>query len=251
MLVLALAALLSAAPPALEAWSARACPPPRAEPDSNVALKFMEQQRAECLRKAMNKVLDRVILPLKKSKPAAYKEWMDLQAEYNRWMRESCAAVEEANWVELSTGERSMGTGYGFSESQCLQRHYAWRGFYVESWFRAERNPLEQVLQELARPGGEARQSWRAYRDQVRQAAARAPAQVADPSLPARKLSRDDWKLYEERLERALAGPRALAERQCGLAAAPAAGDCVQRFADSLFAQLELPQPPSPSEGGP
>lgn len=250
MLVLPLAFLLSAAPPALESWAARACPPSKAEPDSNVEMKLREQRRAECLRKAMNKALDRVILPLKKSRPEAFKEWMGLQADYNRWMAEACAAAEEANWVDLTTGERSMGTGYGFTESQCLQRHHAWRGFYAEAWARGERHPLASLSPALEGPAAEARRAWNAYRDRVRQSAARAPAQAGDPARPSRKLSRDDWKPYMERLERVLAGPELLATQQCTLLSAPPT-DCIQRFADSLFAQMDPPQPPGSSEGGP
>jgi hypothetical protein len=250
MLVLPLALLLTAAPPALESWATRVCPPSKAEPDSNVEMKHMEQRRAECLRKAMNKALDRVILPLKKSRPDAFKEWMALQADYNRWMAEACAAAEEANWVDLTTGERSMGTGYGFTESQCLQRHHAWRGFYAEAWARGERNPLVPLSPALEGPAAEARRAWNAYRDRVRQTAARAPTHAADPARPSRKLSRDDWKPYLERLERVLAGPELLATHQCSLVSAPPA-DCVQRFADSLFAQMDPPQPPGSSEGGP
>jgi len=39
--------------------------------------------------------------------------------------RDACTAVEEANWVDLATGERSMSTGHGFTESHCLQEQYA------------------------------------------------------------------------------------------------------------------------------
>ncbi|MET0401588.1 MAG: lysozyme inhibitor LprI family protein, partial [Cystobacter sp.] len=236
MLVLPLAALLSAAPLAPDVWSTRVCPPARGEPSSNVEMKFKEQQRAECLRKAMNKALDRVLLPLKKSRPEAFKAWMDLQADYNRWLSESCAAVEEVLWVDLSSGERSMGTGYGFTESQCLQRQYAWRGWYADAWARGERDP-RQALPGLESSAAGARRAWTAYRDQVRHAASRAPVQVAGSSLPTRQLTREDWAPYEQRLERVLSGPDALAPRQCALAPPPA-GDCPRSFAESLFVQL-------------
>ncbi|ATB44232.1 hypothetical protein CYFUS_009719 [Cystobacter fuscus] len=250
MLVFPLALLLTATPPALETWATRACPPSKAEPDSNVEMKLMGQRRAECLRKAMNKALDRAILPLKKSRPDAFKEWMALQDDYNRWMAEACAAAEEANWVDLTTGERSMGTGYGFTESQCLQRHHAWRGYYADAWARGERNPLAPLSPALEGPAAEARSAWNAYRDRVLQTVARAPTRAVDPARPSRKLSRDDWKPYVERLERVLAGPELLATHQCALVPARPT-DCVQRFADSLFAQMDPPQPPGPSEGGP
>jgi hypothetical protein len=239
MLALTLAAVLAANPNPVEAWSRKACPPPRQAPDSNVEMKFMEQQRAECLRKAMNKALDKVITPLKKQKPAAFQEWMALQADYNRWMAESCAAVEEANWVELSSGERSMGTGYGFTESQCLQRQFAWRGFYAEAWARGDWSGIQQALEGFAEPARKAHDTLQAYRSQAQRAAARAPAHVAGSELPVRQLSQEDWKPYLERLERAASGPEALARRQCPLLPTPSP-DCSQRFANSLSAQLDF-----------
>ncbi len=84
----------------------------------------------------MNKALDKVIVPLKKANPSAFKEGMGLHA-----------AVEESNWVDLSTGERSMGTGYGFTESGCLQRQFAWRGFHAEAWARRDWASIQQALQ--------------------------------------------------------------------------------------------------------
>ena len=249
MLALTLAAVLAANPTPVEAWSRKACPPPKQTPDSNIEMKFMEQQRAECLKKAMNKALDKVIVPLKKSKPPAFKEWMALQADYNRWMAEACASVEEANWVDLSTGERSMGTGYGFTESQCLQRQFAWRGFYADAWARKDWNGIQQALQGFGESSRKARDSLQSYRAQVQAAAARAPAHVEEADLPVRQLSQSDWKPYMERLERAASTPEALARRQCALHPSPAA-DCAQRFADSLSSQLDFSDALSNQETG-
>jgi hypothetical protein len=250
MLALALAAVLAANPSPVEAWAKKACPPPKKQPESNIEMKFVEQQRAECLLKAMNKALDKVLLPLKKQNPAAFKEWMSLQAAYNRWMADACASVEEANWVDLSTGERSMGTGYGYTESQCRQQQHAWRGFYADAWARKDWKGIEQALQDFATPAQKARESLQAYRAQAQQAAARAPAHVAEgDDLPVRQLSKDDWKPYNERLERAASGPEALSKRQCALVPSPAA-DCAQRFADSLSAQLDFSDALSASAGG-
>jgi hypothetical protein len=249
MLAIALAALLAANPSPVETWSTRACPPPRQTPDSNVEMKFAEQQRSECLRKAMNKALDRVLVPLEKQKPADFKAWMALQADYNRWTADACAAVEEAHWVDLSTGERSMGTGYGLTESQCLQRQYAWRGFYADAWARKDWSALEQALQGFSEPARNARASLQAYRSRVRQAASRAPAHVEESDLPVRPLSQSDWKPFTERLERAAAGPEALARRQCALLPRPSP-DCPQRFADSLAAGLDFSEVLGSPEGG-
>lgn len=239
MLELALAIVLAANPAPVDSWSKKACPPPKQTPDSNVEMKFAEQQRAECLRKAMNKALDKVIVPLKKSNPSAFKEWMSLQADYNKWVDTACAAVEEAHWVDLSSGERSMGTGYGFAEAECRQRQFAWRGFYADAWARKDWKAIQQALEGFADPARKAREALQSYRAGVQKAAARAPAQVPESDQPMRPLSKDDWKPYVERLERAAAGPEALARRQCSLVPSPAA-DCAQRFADSLVSQVDF-----------
>jgi hypothetical protein len=248
MLALALVAVLAANPNPVEAWAKKACPPPKQQPDSNIEMKFMEQKRADCLQKAMNKALDKVIVPLKKQSPPSFKEWMSLQAAYNRWMAEACAAVEEANWVDVSTGERSMGTGYGYTESQCRQQQYAWRGFYADAWARKDWNAIQQALQAFSTPAGKARQSLESYRARTQQAASRAPAHVEEGDLPVRQLSKDDWKAYNERLERAASGPDALSKRQCALLPSPSA-DCAQRLADSLAAQMDFTDALSASEG--
>ncbi|HYO65755.1 MAG TPA: hypothetical protein VEU33_06700 [Archangium sp.] len=239
MLAQTLALVLAANPSPVDAWARKACPPPKQTPDSNVEMKFMEQQRAECLKKAMNKALDKVIVPLKKSKPPAFKEWMSLQADYNRWMAEACAAVEEANWVDLASGERSMGTGYGFTESQCLQRQFSWRGFYADAWARKDWNGIQQALQAFSESSRRARDTLQSYRSQAQATAARAPAHVEESDLPVRQLAQDDWKPYLERLERAASGHEALARRQCALHPSPPP-DCSQRLGDSLVSKLDF-----------
>jgi hypothetical protein len=248
MLALTLAAVLAATPTPVDTWAKKACPPPKQEPESNIELKHMAQQRAECLRKAMNKSLDKVLLPLKKQKAPSFKEWMALQADYNRWVADACAAVEEANWVDLSTGERSMGTGYGYTESGCLQDQFAWRGFYADAWARKDWKAIQQVLPSWADIARKSRESTEAYRTKTRELAARAPAQVAEGDVPVRQLSRDDWKSYNERLERAASGPEALARRQCALVPSPTP-DCAQRLADSLVAHLDFSEALSNQEG--
>ena len=248
MLALSLVFVLAAHPSPVEAWARKACPPPKQQPDSNTEMKFMVQQRADCLQKAMNKALDKVIVPLKKQSPPSFKEWMGLQADYNRWMAEACASVEEANWVDVSTGERSMGTGYGYTEAECRQKQYAWRGFYADAWARKDWKGIQQAFQAFSSPATKARQSLESYRALTRQAAARAPAHVEEGELPVRQLSQDDWKAYNERLERAASGPEALSKRQCALVPS-ASADCAQRLADSLSAQLDFSDALSASQG--
>jgi hypothetical protein len=238
LLALSTAVLLSALPPPVEAWAAKACPVPRQEPESNVELKGQAQKRAECLRKGMNKALDRILLPLKKEKAPAFKEWMALQADYNRWMAEACAAVEEANWVDLSTGERAMGTGYGYTETQCLQQQYAWRGFYADAWARKDWKALTQAQEAFTSAATRARDSLGQYRARVAQAAARPPP-TGNEDAPLRPLSKEEWADYIARLERTHSAPEALARRQCALLP-EAPTNCSEKFALTLYSYLDF-----------
>jgi hypothetical protein len=240
MLSLTLALVLSAAnPQPVEAWANKACPVPKKEPDSNVEYKARLAARAECLKKAMNKALDKVIVPLKKKDPATFKQWMALQADYNRWMADACAAVEEANWVDTSTGERTFGTGYGGTEQECLQRQYAWRGFYADSWARNDWKAITAALEAYAKTAPKHQEQVSQYQQRTQAAAANAPAQVPETADVTRKLSKDDWKAYNERLERAATGPKSLAGRQCALVP-KAAPTCAESFQASLISQLDF-----------
>ncbi len=240
MLSLTLALVLSAAPPApVEAWAKKACPLPKKEPQSNVEFKYQEDKRAECLKKAMNKAIDKLIVPLKKKDPATFKQWMALQADYNRWVADACAAVEEAYWVDPATGERTMGTGYGTAEMRCRQLQYAWRGFYADAWARNDWQGVSKALEGYAQAAPQRQEQLRTYTEQTRAAEARAPAQVEQSATPMQRLSKSDWKAYNERLERAANGPATLAERQCALVPkAPAT--CAETFRASLVSQMDL-----------
>ncbi|WP_225409305.1 hypothetical protein [Stigmatella hybrida] len=240
MLPLLLTLVLSGTnPPPVEAWAQKACPAPKKEPDSNVEFKAALEARATCLKKAMNKSIDRVLLPLKKKDPPAFKQWMGLQADYNRWVADACAAIEEANWVDVSTGERLMGTGYGGTEQECLQRQHAWRGFYADAWARGDWKAIAAAQDAYAQQAPKRADVLSQYQKKTQAAAAQAPAQVQPSDTPSQQLSRDDWKDYNGRLERAASGPQALAERQCALVPKTDAA-CAESFRASLTAQLDF-----------
>jgi hypothetical protein len=245
MLALPLAALLSTLPPALDTWAQRACPPAKQTPGSNVERKRMEQERAQCLRKAMERSLDKTLPALKRSRPEAEA----LQEDHARWVAEACATVEEASWVDPATGERSMGTGYGFTESECLQRQYAWRGFFADAWSRSQWRALRPVLEGEEERARRVRESLMAYQERARETAARAREQ-AQVGVPRRTLSREDWRSYLERLERALSGAESLARRQCELTP-EASEDCARRLAECLAALMGFPDMPAASRPRP
>ncbi|XXF78047.1 hypothetical protein P2318_34120 [Myxococcaceae bacterium GXIMD 01537] len=252
MLALALSLVLASSPSPAEDWARKACPEPAAAGDSPIEQKAREASRTECLKRAMNRSLDQVLLPLKKQKSPAFREWMGLQADYNRWMADACAAVEEARWVDLSTGKRAMGTGYGAAENQCLQQQYAWRGFFVDALARGDTKALDAALAPAAETAPQRREELETYQRLTREAATRAPAQVpeAEAASAERSLTQEDWRHYDARLVRAAAGPEALARRQCALVATSTLPGCEARLAGSLLAPLDfhdaLPTAPPP-----
>jgi hypothetical protein len=249
MLELALTLVLSSSPSPLDAWAQGACPAPARPPESTLEYKALEASRTECLKRAMNRALDKTLLPLRKERAPALREWMALQADYNRWMADACAAVEEARWVDLARGQRGMGTGYGATENGCLQRQYAWRGFFADAMARGDARALDEALAAFAAPGSLRGEELRTYQRLTQEAAARAPAQVLEPEAasPERLLSQEDWRHYNARLERAAGGPEVLARRQCALLSLPVA-ECEARLRDSLVEQLDFHEalPPAP-----
>lgn len=252
MLELALTLVLSSSPSPVDAWAQRACPSAAKPPESHLEYKALEASRTECLKRAMNRALDKTLLPLKKQRAPALREWMGLQAEYNRWMADACAAVEEARWVDLARGQRGMGTGYGATENACLQRQYTWRGFFADALARGDARGLDEALAAVVPPGSRRSEELRTYQQLTLEAAARAPALVpeTDAASTERLLSQEDWRHYNARLERAAAGPEALARRQCALLPVVVT-DCEARLRDSLVEQLDfheaLPAEPSAS----
>jgi hypothetical protein len=250
MLELALTLVLSSSPSPIDAWAQQACPVPTRPPESTLEYKALEASRTECLKRAMNRALDKTLRPLKKERAPALREWMGLQADYNRWMADACAAVEEARWVDLASGQRGMGTGYGATESGCLQRQYAWRGFFAEALARGDARALDEALAAFAPPVSPRGEELRLYQRLTREAAVRAP--VAEPGAESaeRLLTQEDWRHYNARLERAAAGPELLARRQCALLPLPVT-ECEARLRGSLVEQLDfheaLPVEPAPS----
>jgi len=239
MLELALTLVLSSSPSPVEAWAQQACPAPTRPAESSLEYKAREASRTGCLKRAMTRALDKTLRPLKKERAPALREWMGLQADYNRWMADACAAVEEARWVDLASGQRGMGTGYGATENECLQRQYAWRGFFADALARGDSRALDEALAAFVQPGSMRGGELRLYQQLTQEAAARAPAQVPETASTERLFTQEDWRHYNARLERAAVGPEALARRQCALLPLPVT-ECEARLRDSLVEQLDF-----------
>jgi hypothetical protein len=225
--------LLSAAPATPEAWARAACPvKPAPKQDSNVEMKGRESARTECLRRAMNRALDRVLLPLKSAKSPRFPTWMALQAEHNRWVREACAQVEDATWLDLSRGVRSWGTGYGYALMACEQREHAARGLFADRLARGE--PV-QLAPADATKAAAARAH---YVKALETAAKRAPVAPVQDSQTLKQLSRAELQALAKEVAQLQPRAEALAKQQCALLAKPPAG-CEAKLAAQLLAPIE------------
>lgn len=214
-------AVLAAPPPAVTAWAQQACPLPQGEAASNAEFKVRQAERVACLERAMNRGLDKVLRPLKKKDAGAFEAWMGLQADFHRWASEACATLEEARWIHLRAGARSMGTSYGSAERECLQAQYAWRGFFAEGWSRGEWKSLFAVLEASARQGPRRQEALAQYTERVADAARRAPVKASPQDSPSRALTPEEWTRYLSRLGRISDVPQELAGRQCALMPKP------------------------------
>ncbi|MDC0712167.1 hypothetical protein POL68_27115 [Stigmatella sp. ncwal1] len=240
MFPLVLALTVSAAPPsAVDAWARQVCPLPPLEAHSNAEFKVQQAGRVACLERAMNQAVDKVLRPLKKKEPTAFAQWGALQTDYHHWVREACAALEEAQWLDTHTGARSMGTSYGSTERECLQGQYAWRGFFAEAWSRSDWKTLEAVLERYAQGLSGRLDALAKYRQRVAAAAGRAPVKAERVDSPAWKLTREEWARYDSRLSRVAQGPQQLAERQCALLP-KAKPSCPARLLPGLMEQLDF-----------
>jgi hypothetical protein len=231
--------VLAAPPPAVVAWAQRACPVAPGEASSNAEFKVRQAERVACLERAMYRGLDTVVRPLQKKDAAAAAEWRSLQADYHRWAREACAALEEARWLNTRTGDRSMGTSYGTAERECLQAQYAWRGFFVQGWSRGGWKALFAALEASAREAPRRQEALAGYTEQAAAAAARAPAHAAPQDSLSHPLTREEWTRYLSRLSRIAHVPQALAERQCALLPKPDAA-CPPRLVSGFMEPLDF-----------
>lgn len=214
---LALLALALAASPDLPGRFLRdACPDTHKDSDSNVELKRKLEERATCARKAMDKELDRVIVPWKKRDAARFHAWMALQAEDNAWTEAVCDLAEELFWVDLDAGTRSDGTARSTTRMACLLGLRSHRGAFARAIAEKELRRWQRFL-EGERDGAAKAQ---AELDQVLAVAGKLQAVDAGPpprdavELP---LTRADWARLAALATRVKEGPAKLAAGQCAL----------------------------------
>ena len=213
----ALLALALTGAPDLPARFARdVCPDTHRPDDSNVDYKRKLEDQVSCTKKAMNKELDRVILPLKAKDPTRFHAWMTLQAEDNAWTDAVCALAEALFWIDLETGLRSDGTARTTTQLSCLLALHAHRGAFARAL--------------AARESGK----WQRYLEGQREGGARALAELeqvltvshrflqADAGAPGRDavevpLTAAEWADLSALATKVKEGPAHLAAAQCAL----------------------------------
>jgi hypothetical protein len=203
--------------------------------ESNVEMKGRESARTECLRRSMNRALDRVLLPLKAAKSPRFREWMALQAEHNRWVREACGQVEDAQWLDLARGERSWGTGYGYAATACEQRELASRGLFADAVAQGE--PVALAPADATKSAAARTQ----YVKALEATAKRAPVSLTpeqQDSQTLKRLTRTELQALAKDVAALQPRAEALAKRQCALLAKPPKG-CEATLAAQLLAPID------------
>ena len=144
----ALLALALTGAPDLPARFARdVCPDTHQADESNVDFKRKLEEQVGCMRKAMNKELDRVIQPLKAKDPTRFHAWMTLQAQDNAWTDAVCTLAETIFWIDLETGLRSDGTARSTTQMACLLALHAQRGAFSRALASKEQGKWQRYIE--------------------------------------------------------------------------------------------------------
>jgi hypothetical protein len=211
-----LALALTGAPDLPTRFARDVCPDKHKPDDSNVDTKRKLEDQVACTRKAMNKELDRVILPLKAKDATRYHAWMTLQAEDNAWREAVCTLAEELFWIDLETGLRSDGTARSTTRMACLIALHAHRGAFARALASKEHSAWQRYI-ESQREGGP---PALAELEQLLAAAHR--FQSVDAGPPARDslevpLTASEWTDLAALASQVKEGPAHLAAAQCAL----------------------------------
>lgn len=182
-----------------------------------------EGARVACAKKAMEKELDAFLVPLKQKDRAAFKTWMSLQADYNKWTLASCDLYERSSGQE--------GSMAGFAEMACAQRARAHRAWFAKQLASGDLKPFWSVVDAMQSEGeaialGTAKQLAEAK-------APKADADASDNTLLG--MEPKDLKAFEAKLKETNAALEKLAAGHCKLLPAAPAG-CATKLATYLHA---------------
>ena len=228
-LLLAVSLAASPRPSLVDAWADKTCPLGKGG-DSNVEQKQLQFERSECLAKAMNRELDRFLVPRRKKDPAAFKTWMALQADSNRFVKDWCQAAEDLQWIDLQHRARTSGSGVGTTHLSCLQSSSAQRGFFARALASGELAPFWSSV-DAVQPAG--KKSLAAIADTLKRVRTAGTSGNAEGMVP---LSPKEWADLTAQLTALARRPGELAKGHCAaLSKAPA--DCAAKL-EAWFASF-------------
>ncbi|NMO18045.1 hypothetical protein HPC49_10160 [Pyxidicoccus fallax] len=178
-----------------------------------------------CLKQAMERELDGFLVPLKQKDPKAFKSWMALQADFNRWTTASCDLYERT-----SGNDGSMA---GFAEMACAQDVRAHRAWFAKQLASGDLKPFWSLVEALQPRGQKAAQETLA---QLKEAKTSKPEDSENPLLG---LEPKELKAFEAKLKETNAATEKLAKGHCKVLPGAPAG-CEAKLATYFHAMSRM-----------
>jgi hypothetical protein len=122
---------------AVRAAATKACEPKQAA-ENNLEGKMQMSQEVGCLERAMNRDLDKVLVPLKVSSPARFKALMAQQASYRKLATALAFLSEESMFIDFEHGVRTDGTLRGTPTMACEMGAWTDRIVYAHALERGD-----------------------------------------------------------------------------------------------------------------
>jgi hypothetical protein len=192
---------------------------------------------------AVNRELDRSLMPWKATNPARFSGAMRALAAFNAWTRAACQLVEDSHWFNLRTGERYDGTLRSMPFMWCEISLLEERFFFARTMVDGDHTALASRVEELQARGKAVLKRLVAVREQ---AAALDPAGAPDAGADCYPcpITRAAKAELLHRLDEAQAAIDALAKLTCdawpALAARLGGHACPAALAPYYAARLDL-----------
>ena len=217
--------------------------------DNNMEQKQQQLAAAQCVERAMNRELDRVLLPLKASSPARFRTLMDQQASYRRFGEALAFLAEEAMWVDFTDGTRSDGTMRSIALVSCMDATALARTVYAEALAAADAGAMASEIREVAKRGAKTKKALA----EIEAGATKHTLHAPKPPEPgATAMTTADWKTLFDRAQSTGELAATLARSTCadfpGLAAA-LGGERACHEAVALYHLGTCELEPNPGDG--
>jgi ABC-type uncharacterized transport system auxiliary subunit len=126
---------------------------------NNLETKFQMSETATCVEHAMDRELDKVLLPLKITQPARFRALMEQQAAYRRLESSLSFLAEETTWVDFVRGTRSDGTARGIAKMSATHAVWLDRVAYARALAAGDATALAADVKAHQKAGHKARRA--------------------------------------------------------------------------------------------